>query len=93
MGVRDTALHRLDGRGRIGLPKQYRRELGPREKVLLIRAGDHLRLTPISDDATNALRGTFRSKKSFHELEFEPKERLGSAAVDDGHKSTAHSTA
>lgn len=62
------ALRRLDARGRVALPKEYRRELGFQEKVLVINAGDHLKLMPIPKDSIKALRGVFTIRKSFREL-------------------------
>ena len=58
----------LDKKGRVTVPKEYRRELGLHDKVLVINAGDHLKLIPVPKDPIKALRGAFTVKKSFKEL-------------------------
>ena len=50
------------------VPKEYRRELGLHGKVLVINAGDHLKLIPIPKDPIEALRGAFTTKKPFKQL-------------------------
>jgi bifunctional DNA-binding transcriptional regulator/antitoxin component of YhaV-PrlF toxin-antitoxin module len=47
----------LDKKGRLTLPKEYRRQLGLHGKVLAINAGDHLKLIPLPADPVKALRG------------------------------------
>ncbi len=61
----------MDTRGRVGIPKLYRTQLGLRRKVLVINAGDHLQLMPVALDPIRALRGVFTDKKSFRELRAE----------------------
>jgi AbrB family looped-hinge helix DNA binding protein len=62
------SLVELDKKGRVTVPKEYRRELGIQGKVLVINAGDHLKLMPIPKDPVKALRGAFTIRKSFKEL-------------------------
>ncbi len=62
------SLVELDKKGRVTVPKEYRRELGLQDKVLVINAGDHLKLIPIPKDPIKALRGAFTVRKSFREL-------------------------
>jgi bifunctional DNA-binding transcriptional regulator/antitoxin component of YhaV-PrlF toxin-antitoxin module len=62
------AMLELDEKGRLTLPKLYRRELGIGRKVLLINAGDHLKVIPVPSDPVKALRGAFTVKKSFRKL-------------------------
>lgn len=62
------SLLELDKKGRVTVPKGYRRELGLQGKILVINAGDHLKLIPVPKDPIGALRGAFTIKKSFKEL-------------------------
>jgi AbrB family looped-hinge helix DNA binding protein len=62
------SLLELDKKGRVTVPKEYRRELGLQGKVLVINAGDHLKLIPLPKDPIKALRGAFTTKKSFKQL-------------------------
>jgi bifunctional DNA-binding transcriptional regulator/antitoxin component of YhaV-PrlF toxin-antitoxin module len=62
------AMLELDEKGRLTLPKLYRRELGIGRKVLLINAGDHLKVIAVPSDPVKALRGAFTVKKSFRKL-------------------------
>jgi len=62
------SLLELDKKGRMTVPKEYRRELGLHGKVLVINAGDHLKLIPIPKDPIEALRGAFTTKKTFKQL-------------------------
>lgn len=58
----------LDKKGRLTVPKEYRRDLGLEGKVLVVSAGDHLKLIPIPKDPIAALRGALSTKKTFKEL-------------------------
>lgn len=58
----------LDSKGRLTVPKAYRRELQLEGKVLVVNAGDHLKLIPIPKDPVESLRGAFSVKKSFRQL-------------------------
>ena len=62
------SLLELDKKGRVTVPKEYRRELGLDGKILVINAGDHLKLIPIPKDPIQALRGAFTTKKPFKQL-------------------------
>ena len=58
----------LGSKGRLTVPKSYRRELQLERKVLVVNAGDHLKLIPIPKDPVETLRGAFSLKKSFRKL-------------------------
>lgn len=58
----------LDDKGRLTVPKVYRRELGIARTVLVINAGDHLKVIPLPADPVRALRGVFNVKKPFKML-------------------------
>jgi len=58
----------LDSKGRLTVPKSYRRGLQLERKVLVVNAGDHLKLIPIPKDPVETLRGAFSVKKTFREL-------------------------
>jgi len=62
------SLLKLDKKGRVTVPQEYRRQLGLHGKVLAINAGDHLKLIPIPKDPIEALRGAFTTKKPFRQL-------------------------
>jgi AbrB family looped-hinge helix DNA binding protein len=59
---------KLDKRGRLTLPKKLRESLGIEGKVLLINAGDHLKLIPLPSDPFKTLEGTLTIRKPFKEL-------------------------
>jgi len=58
----------MDSKGRLTLPKKVRESLGIRKKVLVINAGDHLKVIPLPSDPFSVLHGAFNVKKSFREL-------------------------
>ena len=58
----------LDDKGRMTVPRAYRRELGITRKVLVINAGDHLKVMPVPADPVQALRGVFKVNKPFKTL-------------------------
>ena len=58
----------LDRKGRITLPKKTRESLNIRGKVLVINAGDHLKIIPLPSDPIRVLHGAFNTKKTFKEL-------------------------
>lgn len=64
----NVSIVELDEKGRLTVPKTYRHELGMSRKVLMINAGDHLKLIPVPSDPVKALRGAFTVKKSFKKL-------------------------
>jgi bifunctional DNA-binding transcriptional regulator/antitoxin component of YhaV-PrlF toxin-antitoxin module len=59
---------KLDKRGRLTLSKKLRETLGIEGKVLVINAGDHLKLIPLPSDPFKTLEGTLSIKRSFKEL-------------------------
>jgi len=58
----------LDGKGRLTLPKKIRESLGIGRKVLIINAGDHLKVIPLPSDPFKVLEGTLSLKNPFKEL-------------------------
>jgi len=58
----------LDSKGRITLPKDVRESLDIGKKVLVINAGDHLKLIPLPSNPMQILHGAFNVKKPFREL-------------------------
>jgi bifunctional DNA-binding transcriptional regulator/antitoxin component of YhaV-PrlF toxin-antitoxin module len=58
----------LDDKGRLTIPKQFRESLEIGRKVLIINAGDHLKIIPLPSDPFKTLHGAFNIKKSFREL-------------------------
>ena len=58
----------LDSKGRLTIPKKLRESLKIGKKVLVINAGDHLKVIPLPLDPFSVLHGAFNIKKSFREL-------------------------
>jgi DNA-binding transcriptional regulator/RsmH inhibitor MraZ len=58
----------LDKKGRLSLPKKLRETLRIEGKVLVINAGDHLKLIPLPSDPFKTLEGTLSIRKPFKEL-------------------------
>ncbi|MEM1849346.1 MAG: hypothetical protein QW196_07840 [Sulfolobales archaeon] len=58
----------LDSKGRLTIPRRVRVSLGIGKKVLVINAGDHLKIVPIPSDPFKALHGAFNTEKPFKEL-------------------------
>jgi len=58
----------LDSKGRLTLPKEIRESLDIGEKVLIMNAGDHLKIIPLPSDPLRILHGAFNVKKPFKEL-------------------------
>jgi len=58
----------LDSKGRLTLPKEIRESLGIGEKILVINAGDHLKIIPLPSNPLQVLHGALNVKKPFREL-------------------------
>lgn len=58
----------LDEKGRLTLPKKTRESLNIKKKVLLINAGDHLKIIPLPPDPLQVLHGALNIKKPFESL-------------------------
>ena len=58
----------LDRKGRLTLPKGIRETLEIEKRVLVINAGDHLKIIPLPPDPFKVLHGAFNVKKPFREL-------------------------
>ena len=62
------SIQELDSKGRLTVPKEMRDSLKMARKVLVINAGDHIKMIPLPADPLQTLHGTFNVKKSFKEL-------------------------
>ncbi|MGP3666792.1 MAG: AbrB/MazE/SpoVT family DNA-binding domain-containing protein [Candidatus Bathyarchaeota archaeon] len=58
----------LDDKGRLTIPKEIRESLNFGKKVLVINAGDHLKIIPLPSDPFKILHGAFKVNKPFREL-------------------------
>ena len=58
----------LDSKGRLTLPKEIRESLDMGKKILIINAGDHLKIIPLPSNPLQILHGAFNVKKPFREL-------------------------
>ena len=58
----------LDSKGRLTLPKEIRESLDIKKKILIINAGDHLKIIPLPSNPLQVLHGAFNVKKPFKEL-------------------------
>ena len=58
----------LDSKGRLTLPKDIRRSLNIGKKILIINAGDHLKIIPLPSNPLQTLHGAFNTKKPFKDL-------------------------
>lgn len=58
----------LDSKGRLTISKRTREALGIGDKVLVINAGDHLKIIPLPSDPLQVLHGALTTEKSFKEL-------------------------
>lgn len=58
----------LDSKGRLTLPKEIRESLDIGKKILIINAGDHLKIIPLPSNPLQILHGTFNTKKTFKQL-------------------------
>jgi AbrB family looped-hinge helix DNA binding protein len=66
--VGSLSILELDSKGRVTLPKAIRESLDIGKKVLVINAGDHLKIIPLPSNPIQTLHGAFNVKKSFKEL-------------------------
>ena len=58
----------LDSRGRVTIPKEIRDQMEMEKRVLVINAGDHVKLIPLPSDPFKVLHGGFKTAKTFREL-------------------------
>jgi len=58
----------LDSKGRLTLPKEIRESLDIKKRILIINAGDHLKIIPLPSNPLQVLHGAFNVKKPFEEL-------------------------
>jgi AbrB family looped-hinge helix DNA binding protein len=66
--VGSLSILELDSKGRVTLPKEIRESLDIGKKILVINAGDHLKIIPLPSDPFQTLHGAFNVKKPFGEL-------------------------
>lgn len=59
---------KVDGKGRLALPKKVRESLNIGDKVLVINAGDHLKVIPLPSDPFKVLHEAFNVRRPFREL-------------------------
>lgn len=59
---------KVDRKGRLTIPKEIRESLCLGKNVLVINAGDHLKVIPLPSNPLQVLHGAFNVKKSFKEL-------------------------
>lgn len=59
---------KVDRKGRLALPKKVRESLNIGDRVLVINAGDHLKVIPLLSDPFKVLHGAFNVRKPFREL-------------------------
>jgi AbrB family looped-hinge helix DNA binding protein len=57
----------LDSKGRLTIPKKLREALNIKRRVLVINAGDHLKVVPLPSDSFEVLEGALDLKKPFKE--------------------------
>ncbi|RSN68612.1 division/cell wall cluster transcriptional repressor MraZ [Candidatus Korarchaeum cryptofilum] len=67
-GSEKMSIVELDRKGRLILPKKMRESLGIGRKVLILNAGDHLKVIPLPSDPFEVLEGTLSLNKPFKEL-------------------------
>ena len=58
----------LDSKGRLTLPKEIRESLDIGKRILVINAGDHLKIIPLPSNPLQVLHGALSVKKPFKEL-------------------------
>ena len=58
----------LDERGRLTLPSEVRKTLQIGDRVLLINAGDHIKLIPLPTDPFQTLNGALDIDKPYTQL-------------------------
>jgi len=68
------SIQELDSKGRIVLPKKEREKMRITKRVLVINAGDHLKIIPLPDKPLESLKGILSISKPFSELRKEAEE-------------------
>jgi bifunctional DNA-binding transcriptional regulator/antitoxin component of YhaV-PrlF toxin-antitoxin module len=68
------SIQELDSKGRIVLPKREREKMGITKRVLVINAGDHLKVIPLPEKPLEALKGIISIPKPFSEMRKEAEE-------------------
>jgi AbrB family looped-hinge helix DNA binding protein len=66
--VGSLSILELDSKGRVTLPKEIRESFDIGKKILLINAGDHLKIIPLPSNPFQTLHGAFNVRKPFGEL-------------------------
>ncbi|MFQ5710355.1 MAG: hypothetical protein ACE5GD_01105 [Candidatus Geothermarchaeales archaeon] len=78
------SISKVDKKGRLAIPKSLRESLSIEKKVLIINAGDHLKVIPLPPNPFKVLHGTFNTEKPFREL----RRRAESLALDEAKNKT-----
>jgi len=81
--VGELSILELDSKGRLTLPKEIRDSLEMSKKVLVINAGDHLKVIPLPSNPFQTLHGAFNVSKRFKELRRQA-ERVGENEAKKG---------
>ncbi|MFQ6076472.1 MAG: hypothetical protein ACE5Z5_10125 [Candidatus Bathyarchaeia archaeon] len=58
----------LDSKGRLTLPKRVRESLAIGKKVLILNAGNHLKIIPLPPNPLQVLHGALNTRRPFREL-------------------------
>lgn len=58
----------LDSKGRLTLPKEVRESLTIGKRVLVLNAGDHIKIIPLPPNPLQVLHGALNIRKPFREL-------------------------
>jgi DNA-binding transcriptional regulator/RsmH inhibitor MraZ len=73
----------LDDRGRLTLPREIRRNIKITKKVLIVNAGDHIKIIPLPEDPFKELEGAITTKTPFNELRREAERQAQKEATSD----------
>jgi bifunctional DNA-binding transcriptional regulator/antitoxin component of YhaV-PrlF toxin-antitoxin module len=68
------SIQELDDKGRIVLPKRERDRMGINKTVLIINAGDHLKIIPIPEKPLESIQGVLSIAESFSESRYKAEE-------------------
>ena len=69
-------------KGRLILPKEVRKSLKLEGKILVINAGDHVKLVPIPGNPLQVLNGVLSTGKPYKELRVEAEQLLEKEAKE-----------
>lgn len=81
-GVVGMSIVDLDERGRLTIPSEIRRKVNLSGRVLVMNAGDHVKVIPLPEDPFRVLEGALSIEVPFRDL----RER----AVEEAQREAAH---